>query len=292
MTPSAIKDTIHRNIVKYYPAVQEWFQKKSQGLVFPFYSSFDLRDSSTKITPVDANLFPAGFNNICEVDKDGVPNFIHRYLNRHYPSARRLCLLAEEHTHNSFYWENVYTLKTAIEKSFLKNLKTPGCTLEVCVPGKNILQAMELTTARGNRLKVFPLKDKKSFDLVISNNDFSSDYDLKIANPVIPPLSAGWRYRKKHIFFENYNALAGEFAELIRMPKSALSIKTRRFQDFDIHSEGSLKRLKKEVDNFLKQLAPEYKNQTPFVFLKNNSGTYGSRHDHYSFCRGYGSLEL
>ncbi len=266
-----IKDQIHQKIIRHYNKVQDWFAHKRNQLEFPFYSSFDLRDSSQKIAPVDANLFPAGFNNICEVDRNNADRLVAHYLKNHHSSAQTIALLAEEHTHNSFYWDNIYSLKTLLEKS-------GPIDVMVCVPGKNFLQDCVLTTARGRKLNIFLLKNKKpSIDLIISNNDFSTHYDLNCKIPIIPSPEQGWRERKKHNFFDQYNFLAREFADLIEVSDFSLTIQTHRFTEFNIDDMQSLKRLKQGVDLSIKKLKPFYQklNQKPFLFLKNNSGTYG-----------------
>ena len=268
-----IKELLHQKIVDHYDQVQTWFQQKSQGRVFPFYSSFDLRDSSAKVSPVDANLFPAGFNNICAVDKDRAIPLFSAYLKENFHRTKCVILLAEEHTKNPFYWDNVYTLKTLWEQSGVKEVL-------ICVPGRHISQSLFLQSAGGRVVEVFLLKEKiQKADLIISNNDFSVDYGFDFSVPVIPPVSAGWRYRRKNSFFENYNLLAKEFAHVIQTEPNFLTIKTEKFVNFDPQSSLCLKRLKKEVAFFLSKLKPLYqkffKGTVPFVFLKNNAGTYG-----------------
>ena len=268
-----IKTLLHKKIVNCYDRIQDWFSKKSQGVQFPFYSSFDLRDSSVKITPVDANLFPAGFNNICEVDREGAIPISTRYLQKYFPEVKNIILLVEEHTQNPFYWDNIYTLKTLLEKSGMLSVL-------VCAPGKNITKNVRLTSAQGHNIEVTLLKNKiKKADLVISNNDFSTDYQLDFSLPITPPVSAGWKVRRKHSFFKEYNLLAEEFARLIEVDPGVLTIKTKRFVDFQINDPECLERLKSEVDVFLSELEKEQKKQSeeqkPFLFLKNNSGTYG-----------------
>ncbi len=267
-----IKDLLHQKIVRHYDKARAWFEGKAGGLSFPFYSSFDLRDSSIKVSPVDANLFPAGFNNICKVDKQGAVFLCQDYLKTHFPSAKNIILLTEEHTHNPFYWDNIHALKTLLEKS-------GPYSVCVCVPGKNITENKTLNSARGYSIKVFLLKNKiQTGDLIISNNDFSVDYRLAFSIPVTPPVSAGWRTRRKHSFFKEYNLLAKEFADLIQVEPEHLTIKTKRFKNFNPNSFECLERLKQEVDDFLsdlKKITYKKSSQAPFVFLKNNSGTYG-----------------
>ena len=266
-----IKDLLHQKIVNHYDMVQNWFDKKSNHLSFPFYSSFDLRDSSKKISPVDANLFPAGFNNICEVDREGAVQLCKNYFKKYFPSVQNIILLAEEHTHNPFYWDNIYTLRLLLEKSGVSSVF-------VCVPGKNIQKDITFTSARGYPINVFILQNKiQTGDLIISNNDFSVDYHLNPPIPVSPPIKAGWNTRRKHSFFKEYNLLATEFANLIQIEPELLTIKTKRFTEFQLDDSNCLKKLKEEVDLFLSELEPIYKknNQKPFIFLKNNAGTYG-----------------
>ena len=280
-----IKTHLHKRIVDCYDQVQDWFSKKSQGVQFPFYSSFDLRDSSVKITPVDANLFPAGFNNICEVDREGAVPICANYLKKYFPDVKNIILLVEEHTQNPFYWDNIYTLKTLLEKSGV-------LSVSVCAPGKNITKNTQLISAQGHPIDVALLKNKiKKADLIISNNDFSTDYQLDFSLPITPPVCAGWKVRRKHSFFKEYNLLAEEFARLIEVDPGFLTIKTKRFVDFQINDSECLERLKSEVDLFLSELEEEQKTsisfegigeraegseeQKPFLFLKNNSGTYG-----------------
>ncbi|MDE0118415.1 MAG: glutamate--cysteine ligase [Bdellovibrionales bacterium] len=272
-----VKDVLHQKMIAHYDSIKSWFAEKSQDFVFPFYSSFDLRDSSVKVSPVDANLFPAGFNNICEVDRERAVELCEAYLKEHFPSIRRIILLAEEHTHNPFYWDNVYSLKVLLEQSGVSSVY-------VCVPGKNIKEDMTIISARGYSIEVFLLKNKvDKGELIISNNDFSVDYQLDLSVPVTPPVSAGWSTRRKHSFFEKYNLLAREFADLIQVEPEYLTIKTEKFTNFQINDSECLKKLKEKVDLFLSELEPIYRKilykeknrQKPFLFLKNNAGTYG-----------------
>lgn len=271
-----IKELLHQKIVKHYDTVQNWFNTKSQKLAFPFYSSFDLRDSSIKITPVDANLFPAGFNNVCEVDRESAIHLCKAYLKTYFPKVQKVILLTEEHTQNPFYWDNIYSLKTLLESSGVSSVF-------ICVPGKQIQEDKTIISASGHALKVFLLKNQANQgELIISNNDFSVDYQMELSIPVTPPISAGWNIRRKHSFFKEYNLLATEFAKLIQVEPEYLTLKTRRFSDFQPDDPKCLKRLKEEVEVFLSELNPIYKNilykqdeQKPFLFLKNNSGTYG-----------------
>ena len=266
-----LEEHIHKKIMARTPEALKWLERKSQNASFPFYASFDLRSSGQKIAPVDANLFPAGFNNVCEVDQSAAPRLVRDFFKKHHPQAQKIILLAEEHTKNAFYWDNIYSLKTLLEQS-------GPASVCVCAPGRNILKNTVIKSAAGRNISVFLLKNKISTaDLIISNNDFSTDYSLDLKIPVIPSPRLGWRHRKKHHFFYHYNQLAAEFALLMDMNPSSLVIQTQRFLGFDVQQPRSLNALKEAASVFLKKLQAQTPPSAPrpFLFLKNNSGTYG-----------------
>ena len=126
-----IKDKLHQKIITHTKTLHDWFIEKSKDLFFPFYSSFDLRDSGLKIVPIDSNLFPAGFNNICAVDQENIPETMQSYLNQHHSQVKNIILLTEEHTHNLYYWDNISSIKEMLEKDQFYNVT-------LCVPEKKI----------------------------------------------------------------------------------------------------------------------------------------------------------
>ena len=67
-----IAKKLHNNQIK----VNEWFNQKSITTPPSFYCSVDIRDSGFKFAPVDCNLYPAGFNNICATDLNAAPNLL------------------------------------------------------------------------------------------------------------------------------------------------------------------------------------------------------------------------
>ncbi|MBK7844027.1 MAG: glutamate--cysteine ligase [Bdellovibrionales bacterium] len=277
-----IHDTIHRKIVENRARVDSWFRTKSTGLSFPFYSSFDIRDSGVMIAPVDANIFPAGFNNICLVDRERAVDIVRKYLDIHYgPKIEKIALLTEEHTTNLFYWDNVAVLFDFLNQS--------GHVTKIAFP-RALKETISLTNAAGRNLKIFGAEvvngqvvvDGEKIDLVICNNDFSHSYegfvkDLK--TPMNPPHTMGWHRRRKSEFFDLYNRLAFEFAEIIDIPTKFIQVDTELFPHFDLANSENLENLATSVDNFLERLAIKYEElgikQKPFAFIKNNAGTYG-----------------
>lgn len=276
-----IKSDIHFRIVKNLIRIEKWFSDKSKGLFFPFYSSFDIRDSGKKIAPVDANIFPAGFNNICPIDQEASVDLIRAYFKCHYPDCRNLILLSEEHTQNLYYWNNVGTLRRLLTEA--------GLNVRVAMP-KNFDQRLLITNAAGEQIEVYPAirrgtqveADGMTADLVISNNDFSQAYQDWVSGlqtPINPPHQLGWHTRRKDQFFKEYNFLATEFSELLGIDPWVLTVETETFLEFDINSDSSREALAIRVDQMVQKMSDKYRvrdvTAQPFVFIKNNSGTYG-----------------
>ncbi len=277
-----IHDLIHKKIVQNRTAVNKWFEKSGEGLAFPFYSSFDIRDSGSIVAPVDANIFPAGFNNICQVDKESSVDLVRDFLNCHYgENTKNLVLLTEEHTSNLYYWDNVVALYDLLTGT--------GRHVEIALP-KDFQKPLQLTSASGRELSVYSASlvngevtiDGKKADLIISNNDFSEAYDewaSELVTPMNPPHSFGWHRRRKSEFFSWYNRLAQELAGVLEVSPQILQVETDVFSGFDVTDEESREGLAHKVDQFLDRLKGKYAelgiDQSPFVFIKNNAGTYG-----------------
>ncbi len=262
---------IHQKIIDKLTEAENWLLDKSKGYKLPFYSSFDIRESQLKVACVDANVFPAGFNNICEEDQKRTSELIKIHLRESHSSTKHILLLAEEHTRNLYYWDNILVIKSLIEQA--------GFPVTVCVPGKKILSPQKIVTASGRELFLQLLHSIKKEGVVISNNDFSDQYDLPLDREYKPPIKMGWLFRKKHRFFKEYNLLAEEFAGLLGIEPWRLKIETELFSPFDMKSQENVLNLKSRLKAGLQKLKSRQKKEDPFeepyLFLKNNSGTYG-----------------
>ena len=313
----SFRDFIHQRIMDRLKEAEAWFIEKSKGRHFPFYSSFDIRDSNWKAACVDANVFPAGFNNICVEDQRRAASLMRAYLKSRFPKLRQVIILAEEHTKNLYYWDNVSVIQLLVEQA--------GFETMICVPGHRILSAQKIKTASGKELSIRLLREeiekkrakktaegvrKKAKDqtedqiedqtekrtkdpteerekrgggelLILSNNDFSIPYDLPSDIPCEPPPEMGWMKRKKQSFFKEYNLLAEEFASLLGIDPWHLTIATELFRPFDVESKENMSDLQSKAEAMLQSLRERQERvypeggEEPYLFLKNNSGTYG-----------------
>lgn len=273
---------IHRAILQNMDSLCDWFESKSKEAPVPFYSSYDIRDSSFKVTNVDANIYPAGFNNICPTDKEHSPELVQKYFSQHYPGARKILLITEDHLKNMYYWENV--------NAICELLTTANFEVRVGMPGLTEQEQMEFETYLGNKVLAHRVKNQDGMltvsqfvpDVVISNNDFTKTYEAWTDLSKVfmtPPMELGWYQRQKSIYFDCYNAVAKEFADLLKMDPWFFQVRTELFSEFDVSSEQSRQKLANIVDQMLVQLQNDYQqrkiNEKPYLFVKNNSGTYG-----------------
>ena len=277
---SKAQHNIHKSVCCQIDPISEWFKSKTSLLEYPIYSSYDIRDSGYKVTNVDANIYPAGFNNICPTDKESAAELFKKYIQVHYGlNIKKIMLITEEHTNNPFYLENV--------ASITEMLTNGGFKVQVAFP-QNLAEPLSLTSVTGKTVTVYSgYVQSQSFkdfapDIVMSNNDFSlalSDWGQQLALPLNPPRELGWYQRKKSRYFENYNKLVDEFSKVAKIDPFLMRVETELFSNFDINSDESRDQLATAVDMFLARLQKTYLEkgieQKPFCFVKNNAGTYG-----------------
>lgn len=270
---------LHLKTIENRDAICRWFSGKSGALSYPIYSSYDIRDAGYKIANVDANIYPAGFNNICPADKESSVELMKNYVSGHYGAdVRKILLVTEEHTQNPYYWENVSTILSLMEQA--------GLQVRIGF-AKPLPEPIRVQSSTGREFTIdsamagSKLWTEFKPDLIISNNDFSDAHEewaKSVTLPVNPPRELGWYQRKKSRYFKHYNALVAEFAEIAGIDPFLLRVETE-VSELEVENESSRKGLAEKVDSMLSRLQDDYARrgieQKPFVFVKNNAGTYG-----------------
>lgn len=276
-------DEINRKSEERAEEIENWINEQCQKVDVPLYTSVDLRISHHKITPVDTNVFPAGFNNLCPVFRRHTAQLFREHLIQSYPGAKRILIIPELHTRNPYYWENVYVIKSILE--------SVGFLVEVGLVSDELYEdEVRFKTTNEEEIRAFRLKRDGDTvfvsgftpDLILINNDFSSKCPeiLKgVRQPVEPPVEIGWHTRRKSIHFDFYNKLACEVAGIIGIDPWIISIKTVSQSGVDFDDPADRQKVAQSVDSVLTELRCEYKKrgvqEDPFLFLKSNSGTYG-----------------
>lgn len=282
-----IKNKIATAYFAHREAASRWFEEQFLKAPPSFYCSVDVRDSGQKVAPVDCNLFPAGFNNICEYDLEVAPGLFRaqiekRAQNQNLPVPERLLIIPENHTENRFYLENLYFLKNILtEAGFDVELgrytQTPEPLTLMTATEKTII---EYPTQRDGSL----LKTSTGFtpDWIILNNDFSQGYPEcldGVSQPILPSYRLGWHSRKKSTHFVHYNRLASEFAKILELDPWLLTIASEAVDHVDFNEGVGIDRVAATVERMLAKLTEEYAargiRRKPSLFIKNDAGTYG-----------------
>jgi len=275
-------DILIHKLDSQWDKIENWFSGQWATLRPPPYFSCDIRHSGSKIAVVDTNLFPAGFNNLCNsYSKVAVQGF-RTFFQEQHPGTKKILLLVEEHTRNKYYMKNIYRLMNLIQQAGLEcRAGYAGVTLQE----ENLTLSLEPETLQLEKIirnndKVL-LKDFEP-DLVLSNNDLSSGIPETIQNisqPIIPDPQMGWHKRTKFRHFELFWKLAEDFGKTFDIDPWFLVPYTHVVEELDLTSTDHLNRLAQKVDSVLEQIAAKYKqyniSDTPYLFMKNNQGTYG-----------------
>lgn len=273
---------LEEHLLERQTQVETWLREQWLQTPAPFYASVDLRNAGFKLAPVDTNLFPAGFNNLNQAFIPLSIQAAQAAVERACPTAKRVLIVAENHTRNLFYLESLETLRDIFQKAGLEarigslrdDITEP---LTVDLPsGKQCL--LEPLVRKGNRVAVGDF----SPCLVLLNNDLSAGRPAileGLEQEVMPPLHAGWSTRKKSHHFNHYNTVAKEFAQQIDIDPWLISPLTLQCGEVNFKEKAGLECLARNIDNLLMSLRTKYReyniDREPFVVVKADSGTYG-----------------
>lgn len=273
---------LEAHLLERQTQVESWLREQWLKTSAPFYASVDLRNAGFKLAPVDTNLFPAGFNNLN-------PSFIplciqaaQTAVERACPTAKKVLIVAENHTRNLFYLESLETLRDIFQKAGLEarigSLRDDITeTMTVDLPsGKTC--TLEPLVRKGNRVAV----DDFSPCLVLLNNDLSAGRPAilqDLEQVIMPPLHAGWSTRRKSDHFTQYSGVVKEFADKIDIDPWLISPLTLQCGEVNFKEKAGTECLARNIDNLLMSIRSKYReyniDRDPFVVVKADSGTYG-----------------
>ena len=254
-----------------------WMAKKRSEIDVPIYGSVDIRDAGWKIAVVDANQFPAGFNNTSESDYPHLTKRIAAHIERHQPGCEWVHIYPESHTRNQGYVENLRTLCQLVERAGYR------CTIgNPELDGFDVLNGIHgpLTLDRVEVVEDVLMVQGKQPDFILLNNDLT-DGDLEglSAQGVLPSPQMGWYRRKKSQHFEFLRPLVEEISEIIGIDPWHLICDSFVSEEKCLEKETCRIQLASDVDVFLATLAERYAllgiDREPVAYVKNNRGTYG-----------------
>jgi glutamate--cysteine ligase len=271
------KEDLENFICYNWDSVNRWIDDAQGSLPQPLTSSVDVRESRTKFAPVDHNMYPAGFNNICSKD---LLHCSDRFREAFPAGTKRVGLLPESHTKNKFYLDHLHHLKSTIESA--------GVDVTLFSPDPALFEGeahvVELESHSSFRLRIHrakfdngkfaPTGDVKfDFDFIVLNNDQSVPLpvDWKSMKTLIQPSPfAGWFVRQKIRHFEHYRDVANKFASQFGINPDLIQAHFSSVNHVDYNAKEGLDELADEVDRLLRTL-PDGSS----VFVKASQGTYG-----------------
>lgn len=283
---NAMTANITTRLASRLDAMEAWLSEAARGHCLPFYASADLRDSGVKAACVDLNLFPAGFNNLCERSCQTAMEEVKRYLAQRFDRVphTRVLLVPEAHSRNPYYNSHLRSLRDILTSAGLH-------VTIAALPAEDGVTPNELVTHDGAHLPVEPVRRDDDFlvdtegapyDWILLNNDLSAgvlSWLDGLQQRVIPPPCLGWHKRSKAKFFECYRGLVRAMARALEFDPWLLDVDTELVTNCTFATEAGRARVAAVVDAVLQRTRAKYAeygiSDVPHVFVKSDSGTYG-----------------
>jgi glutamate--cysteine ligase len=273
---------VEKQILDNQTKIESWFRKQWRQTPAPFYTSVDIRNSRYKISPVDTNLFPAGFNNLNSDFEAICIQSIQLAVEQIGSNIDRILLIPENHTRNMYYMENVAILYSLINKA--------GFDVRIGALVTDDSDPSTISLDSGAELQLFPIVrdgdcvviDDFKPELIVLNNDMSGgrpDILENISQFITPSLNLGWSSRLKSVHFGHYKTIASEFSEQIGIDSWLIDPLFRNCGEINFMKREGNTCLQSNVDALLIATQKKYDeygvDQKPYVVVKADSGTYG-----------------
>ena len=256
---------------------EKWFLKKTENMEMPIYASVDVRYSGWKVSVVDANSFPAGFNNI---SKDLIPN-LSKSLNEYFRcinlDIKHIHILPESHTRNTAYVENILRIKEIVEKAGY-NVTVGASELNRYKLLEGLTEDVELSTVEINDEDNIEINGLIP-DLVLLNNDLTGGKIPGLSGTVLPRKEMGWYNRKKSDHYRILETLVNEVSEILKIDPWFLMPMWFVSEDKCLELDACINKLSNDIDKMIAKIKLKYEkygiDSEPVVFIKNDRGTYG-----------------
>lgn len=262
--------------------IETWFRQQWLKTPPPITSSVDLRHAGFKLSPVDTNLFPAGFNNLNPDFLSLCVQAAQSTLIDYLPTCRQILLLPESHTRNQFYLQSLSVLRDIfIKAGFVVRIGSldPAVTVpQKLITMNEITLVIEPVVRKGNRLGL------ADFDpcLLLLNNDLSTGVPESLQGLqqwIGPSEKLGWSSRLKSSHFSFFEQVAQEFAEVVAIDSWLINPNFAAVDGIDFMSQSGVDNLADQVEQLLAKINAKYRSynipEKPFVVVKADNGTYG-----------------
>ncbi|MDE2430314.1 MAG: glutamate--cysteine ligase [Burkholderiales bacterium] len=276
---------LEKKILQATPAIERWFRLEWQEHTPPFYCSVDLRNAGFKLAPVDANLFPGGFNNLASEMLPLAVQAAMAAIEKYCPDAKNLLLIPETNAKSAFYLQNIARM--------MQIFRQTGLNVRLGSLSKDITEPTPIALPDGSQLMLEPLERSangrrlglKNFDpcTILLNDDLSSGIPAILEDlneqTLLPPLHAGWALRRKSNHFAAYDEVVKKFAKMVDIDPWMLNPFFAKCSGVNLQEHTGEDTLAATIDTVLAKIRKKYKEygikEKPFVIVKTDAGTYG-----------------
>lgn len=273
---------LEQRVLDSMPAIERWFRLEWMEHTPTFYSSVDIRNAGFKLSPVDTNLFPGGWNNLTPQMLPLAVQAAMAAIEKICPEARNLLLIPENGKHDNDYLANLLQLQRifnmaglnvrlgsidpAVKKTTTVELEGAGTvTLEPVIRGKRRIGLKEFDPCT-----------------ILLNNDLSAGVpgilEEIFEQYLLPQLHAGWPTRRKSTHFKCYEEVAKRLGKLMGVDPWLINPLFDKCQQVNLDQAKGLDCLRDQVDVVLTRVRRKYKEygikEKPFVVVKADHGRH------------------
>jgi len=273
---------LEQRVLDSMPAIERWFRLEWMEHTPPFYSSVDIRNAGFKLSPVDTNLFPGGWNNLSAEMLPLAVQATMVAIEKICPEARNLLVIPENGVHSSFYLANLLQLQRLFNMA--------GLNVRLGSIDPALKKAKTLALPNGETLTLEPvLRGKrrlglKDFDpcTILLNTDLSAGVPGILEEIheqyLLPPLHAAWPTRRKSAHFKAYEEVAKRLGKLMGVDPWLINPLFEKCEQVDLTLDGGMDCLHNQIDVVLTKVRRKYKEygikEKPFVVVKADHGTH------------------
>ena len=259
------------------PELDAWLTTQRASRKMPIHASVDIRDAGWKAAVVDANFFPAGFNNVPLTDRPDMAALARAYLESHHGEVEHIHIYPESHTRNPGYIENLLSLAALLaDAGYRVSVGSPqlnGYALLAGLSGE--LDVDEVSISSDDRLLVAD----GTPDVILLNHDLTGGRLPGLEGAVEPPVSVGWHHRRKSDHFRHLDPLVKQAASIIDIDPWLLSPLWLVSEDRCLDQEECKTLLAAQINDMISRIAVKYDEhdvqREPVIYVKNDRGTYG-----------------
>ena len=275
---------LERRLLDATPQIERWLRMEWQEHTPPFYCSVDLRNAGFKLAPVDAGLFPGGFDNLSESTLPLAVQAAMAAIEKYCPDARNLLLVPDAGRRSPAYLASVQRLAAILRQTGL-NVRFGSLDPALAAP-------LRIELADASAITLEPLRRQgrrvglADFDpcSILINDELAGGTPEILADlheqVLLPPLHAGWGVRRKSQHFAGYRDVARRFAKLLDIDPWLISPLHAPGTQAAFGSREAEDSLAAAVDALLRQIRGRYREygiqSAPFVVVKPDAGPSGS----------------